>query len=205
MDITERVRAERQMQAMYTLLREQSIRDSLTGLYNRRYLDATLERELVLAQRTGRPVSVVMCDFDHFKTVNDQHGHLAGDEVLRIFGGLLTRTCRGSDIPCRYGGEEFVLVLPGMSAEKAREHAETLRTTVQTTPVHHDGAVIAVTASLGIASFPRDAKNGTDLLAAADQALYAAKRGGRNQVRTALESNSGNVAPSRRLSVAAEA
>jgi diguanylate cyclase (GGDEF)-like protein/PAS domain S-box-containing protein len=181
-DISERMRAEREAQALYALLREQSIRDPLTGLFNRRYLDAALERELTLAQRHGYPVSVVMCDFDHFKVINDGYGHLAGDEVLRTFAATMMRHCRGSDIACRYGGEEFVLVMPDMPATKALERMELLRAAVEATPAEHDDSILRVTASFGVACFPQCAKTAVELLAVTDQALYRAKRGGRNRV-----------------------
>jgi diguanylate cyclase (GGDEF)-like protein/PAS domain S-box-containing protein len=183
MDVSERMRAEREMQSLYDLLREQSIHDGLTGLYNRRYLDATLERELTLARRKGHAVSVVMCDFDHFKIVNDRYGHPAGDDVLRTSGAMMMRRSRSSDISCRYGGEEFVLVMPEMPEELAYERAEQLRAEIEATPVRHANITIPVTASFGVASFPQDGKSGVELLAAADKALYAAKRGGRNQVK----------------------
>jgi diguanylate cyclase (GGDEF)-like protein/PAS domain S-box-containing protein len=181
-DISERMRAEREAQALYALLREQSIRDPLTGLFNRRYFDAALERELTLAQRHGHPVSVMMCDFDHFKGINDGYGHLAGDEVLRTFAAMMMNHCRGSDIACRYGGEEFVLVMPDMPATKALERAELLRATIETTPAEHGDLPLRVTASFGVASYPQCGKNAVELLAATDTALYGAKRGGRNRV-----------------------
>jgi diguanylate cyclase (GGDEF)-like protein/PAS domain S-box-containing protein len=182
MDVTERTRAEREVQALQEKLREQSTRDALTGLYNRRYLEETLGRELILAQRNGHPVSVIMGDLDHFKAVNDHYGHLGGDEVLRAFGALLKRHARGSDIYCRYGGEEFLLVLPGMAEEHAAARAEQLRSTMAATPVGFGALTIAVTASFGVATFPRDGQSSDGLIAAADSALYAAKAAGRNRV-----------------------
>ena len=186
LDVSDRMRAERETQALYDLLREQSNRDALTGLFNRRYLDASLEREVVLAIRGGHCLSVVMGDIDHFKTVNDRHGHLAGDTVLSAFAAQMTKLCRITDLACRYGGEEFVLVMPGMAAAKAGERAELLRAAIEAMPVKHGDAVITVTASFGVASFPECGKTRGDLVTAADKALYAAKRGGRNQVRGAV-------------------
>ena len=185
LDVSDRMRAERETQALYDLLREQSNHDPLTRLFNRRYLDASLERELIVAIRCGHSVSLVMGDIDHFKSVNDRFGHLAGDEVLSAFAAQMTKFCRASDLACRYGGEEFVLVMPGMTAAKAGERAEELRAAIETMPVRHGDAVIAVTASFGVASCPECGKTKGDLIAAADKALYAAKRGGRNQVRGA--------------------
>jgi diguanylate cyclase (GGDEF)-like protein/PAS domain S-box-containing protein len=182
MDVTERTRAEREVQALQEKLREQSTRDALTGLYNRRYLEETLGRELILAQRNGDPVSVIMGDLDHFKAVNDRYGHLGGDEVLRAFGALLKRHARGSDIYCRYGGEEFLLVLPGMAEKHAVARAEQLRSAIAATPVGFGASAIAVTASFGVATFPRDGQSCDGLIAAADSALYAAKAAGRNRV-----------------------
>ena len=185
LDVSERMRAERETQALYELLHEQSNRDALTGLFNRRYIDASLERELILAYRGGRPLSVVMGDIDYFKTVNDRYGHLAGDDVLCGVAAQITKFFRDGDFACRYGGEEFLLVLPGMPEAKARERVELLRAAIEAAGVKHEGAIIAVTASFGVASFPDSGKTRVELVAAADEALYAAKRGGRNQVRGA--------------------
>lgn len=187
MDITERTRAERDVQALQEQLREQSTHDALTGLYNRRYLDETLGRGLILAQRHGHAVSVIMGDLDHFKSINDQYGHLAGDEALRVFGMLMKRHARGSDIYCRYGGEEFLLVLPGMEARAACERAERLRREIAMTPVMFGATCFVVTASFGVASFPLHGRSDDELIAAADKALYAAKEGGRNQVQSYAE------------------
>lgn len=183
MDITERIRAAREVQVLQKELRELSVHDPLTGLYNRRYLEETLGRELIVAERAGQPVSLIMADLDHFKAVNDTHGHLAGDEVLRVFGALLKRNARGSDIYCRYGGEEFLLVLPGMAQGGAVERAERLRAEMAATPVGYDKFLIPVGASFGVATFPRDGRDRDELIAAADGALYAAKAAGRNVVK----------------------
>lgn len=181
-DVTERARAEREVQALQERLRDQSTHDALTGLYNRRYLEDTLGRELTSAERHGHPLSVIMGDLDHFKSVNDRYGHLAGDEVLRVFGGLMKQHARGSDIYCRYGGEEFLLVLPQMPEDKAVERAEQLRSAMVATPVLYGETPIMVTASFGVATFPRDGRTGDELITAADNALYAAKAAGRNRV-----------------------
>lgn len=182
MDVTERTRAEREVRALQESLREQSTHDPLTGLYNRRYLEETFGRELILAEREGHPISVIMSDLDHFKAVNDRYGHLAGDEVLRVFGELMKRHARRSDIYCRYGGEEFLLVLPRMAEKSAVERAEQLRSALAATPVGYDATQIMVTASFGVATFPRDGRTGDELIVAADSALYAAKAAGRNRV-----------------------
>jgi len=182
MDVTERNRAEHEVAALQETLREQSIHDALTGLYNRRYLEESFGRELVLAHREGHLVSVIMGDLDHFKAVNDRYGHQAGDEVLRTFGGLMKQHARGSDVCCRYGGEEFLLVLPGMPEASAVERAEELRTAMAAAPVAYGERSIAMTASFGVATYPRDGRTGDELIAAADGALYAAKAAGRNRV-----------------------
>lgn len=181
-DVTERTRVLREMQALQDKLRDQSTRDALTGLYNRRYLDETLDRELILAVRHSHPVSVIISDVDHFKAVNDRYGHSAGDEVLRVFSGLLKQHARGSDICCRYGGEEFLVVLPRMSQDIAIERAELLRSAFAAAPVPWDGTQLTVTASFGVAAFPHAGRTANELVAAADRALYAAKAAGRNRI-----------------------
>jgi diguanylate cyclase (GGDEF)-like protein len=182
MDITERVRIERELQTLQDKLREESTHDALTGLYNRRYLGDALGRELILAEREGHPVSVIMADLDFFKRVNDEHGHAAGDEVLRAFAERMKSHARGSDICCRWGGEEFLLVLPRMDIDSAAQRAEELRATMETTPVELPLGSIPVTVSLGVAVCPADGTSAETLIAAADAALYAAKAAGRNRV-----------------------
>jgi diguanylate cyclase (GGDEF)-like protein/PAS domain S-box-containing protein len=181
-DISERKRAEAEMQALQDLLREQAIHDPLTGLYNRRFLEESLDRELIRAKRSGACVSAIMGDLDHFKRVNDEYGHRAGDEVLRTFAKLLKANLRGSDVDCRYGGEEFLLLLPGSTNKTACERAEVLRAALAATSVPFEGADIAVTGSFGVATYPEHALTGDNLIEAADSALYAAKESGRNRV-----------------------
>jgi diguanylate cyclase (GGDEF)-like protein/PAS domain S-box-containing protein len=182
-DITERKQLEHQLHQANMLLQEQAIRDPLTGLHNRRYLDETLPRELQRAERQGQPVGIIMLDIDHFKRFNDTYGHDAGDTVLRAVGAFLQQHTRGADIACRYGGEEFTLVLPGASLADARQRAEELRTRVQTLVVQHGGqALEKVTASLGVAIFRTHGTTADALVSTADQALYQAKRNGRNRV-----------------------
>jgi diguanylate cyclase (GGDEF)-like protein/PAS domain S-box-containing protein len=181
-DITERVHAEEKIKLLNAKLVEQAIHDPLTGLFNRRYLEETLERELIRAQRLGQHVSLVMGDLDHFKAINDTYGHLAGDEVLRTFAGLLKQHSRGSDMYCRYGGEEFILVMPDMILEKAVERTDLLRETIAGTSIVFEGVTIRVNASFGVASFPEHGEKITSLIAAADNALYRAKKAGRNRV-----------------------
>lgn len=181
-DITERKQAEQELQALQQQLRDQAIHDPLTGLYNRRYLEEALARELIIAERKGLCISAIMGDLDHFKLVNDNYGHRAGDEVLRTFGKLLKACSRGSDIDCRYGGEEFLLLLPDMNEESAIERAESLRLALASTPIEFEGSIISVTGSFGVACFPRHGRTGDSLISAADKALYAAKDAGRNRV-----------------------
>jgi diguanylate cyclase (GGDEF)-like protein len=151
-------------------------------LYSDTLLEESLGRELILAERNRHPVSVIMCDLDDFKAINDRHGHLGGDEILRTFGDLLKRQVRGSDIYCRYGGEEFLLVLPQMPGEYAVERAEQLRNALAAAAVSYGASSIKATASFGVATFPQDGRTGDELIAAADRALYAAKAAGRNRV-----------------------
>ena len=164
-------------------LREQAIRDPLTGLFNRRYLEETLPRELDRCAREGRPLALALLDLDHFKRVNDQHGHEAGDAVLRRFGEELQKAMRRSDIACRLGGEEFVLVLPGAESEAALRRVEALRARFAERIVVAAGRyALSVTLSAGLACFPGDGATGEALLRAADEAMYRAKQAGRNRV-----------------------
>jgi diguanylate cyclase (GGDEF)-like protein/PAS domain S-box-containing protein len=183
LDITERTRAERKVQELQDQLREQAIHDPLTGLYNRQPLDEIFDRELSLAARRHHPVSAVLGDLDHFKRVNDTYGHLAGDEILKMFGKIMKTVYRESDISCRYGGEEFLLLLPDVENATACARTEQLRAAVEATPVVFGGLTIHVTASFGVATFPQHGRTRDALIAAADAALYAAKHAGRNQVK----------------------
>lgn len=195
-DVTERNRSEHALlQANLSLqdqlaeirllqeqLREQATHDPLTHLYNRRYLDETLERELARALREGYPLTVAMLDIDHFKQLNDTYGHQAGDEVLKSLAEILLRNSRTSDIACRYGGEEFILVLPNMPLEAASRRAEQWRREFSENITCFGQFELKSTVSIGLAAFPGHGKNRDALLEAADQALYGAKRSGRNQV-----------------------
>ena len=175
-DITERKRLELKVA-------EEAIRDPLTGLFNRRYMDETLTREISRAKRRHLPVSVVMIDLDHFKRLNDAHGHAAGDAVLERFAAILLGSVRREDIPCRYGGEEFAVILPEMTADQARQRAEVWRAELEKVSVElGETSIGPVSASMGVASFPVHGNTGTELLRAADAALYRAKDAGRNRV-----------------------
>jgi diguanylate cyclase (GGDEF)-like protein len=165
-------------------LRTQSLRDPLTGLFNRRYLEASLERELLRAARRSLPTSVLMLDIDHFKRFNDNHGHDAGDALLAQFGAVLTRTLRTEDIACRYGGEEFTVILHETGAADAAQRAEEIGAAVRGMAVQHKRQTLGpITVSIGIATYPQDGTSCAELLQRADRALYAAKHAGRNQVR----------------------
>jgi diguanylate cyclase (GGDEF)-like protein/PAS domain S-box-containing protein len=164
-------------------LRHQVIHDALTGLFNRRYLEETLEREIYRVRRKGVSLGLIMLDLDHFKRFNDTYGHEAGDDLLRALGKLLSGRVRHEDVACRYGGEEFVLILPEASRKIVKERAEDIRQGCAKLQVFHRGRIIeSITVSLGIAMFPEDGGTGQDVLRAADDAMYQAKAQGRNRV-----------------------
>jgi len=164
-------------------LKNQSIRDSLTSLFNRRYMEEALEREMLRCDRKQQPLSIIMLDVDRFKRFNDTLGHDAGDAVLRELGRCLQSYVRGSDIACRYGGEEFTLILPEASLGVTQLRAEQIRTAVKQLQVECSGQPVgAITLSLGVASFPKHGLEGEAILKAADTALYRAKQEGRDRV-----------------------
>ncbi len=164
-------------------LQEQAIRDPLTGLYNRRYLTESLERELRRAQRRQNEVGVIMLDLDHFKQVNDHYGHDVGDALLRALAEYLQRHVRGEDIVCRYGGEEFTLILPDATMERARERAEQLCQGIIGLTVQHENQTYSdLSASFGVAVFPKHGSTAEMILKAADAALGQAKVQGRRRV-----------------------
>jgi len=164
-------------------LRHQSIRDPLTGIFNRRYMEETLERELRRSIRSLQPVGVIMLDLDHFKRFNDTFGHEAGDLLLRELAGLLQLQVRVEDVVCRYGGEEFALILPEATLETTQHRAEKLREAACHLSVRYGSQMLGpVTISLGIAVYPYHGSTGMALLRAADEALYRAKLSGRNRV-----------------------
>ena len=177
----------REVRSLQAQLEEQVLRDSLTGLHNRRYLDDMLERELARARRHGYPLSVVLVDIDNFKTLNDTYGHPAGDAFLRAVAAMLNDGVRAGDMVCRWGGEEFALVLPNMSLRDAHQRAESWLAKMRDLRVPFGKSELKATISAGIAALPENGRAPADLVKAADDALYAAKRGGRNCVRTAGE------------------
>lgn len=164
-------------------LHELSIRDQLTGLFNRRFMEESLERELNRAERNGSHLGVVMLDIDHFKKFNDTLGHAAGDELLHGLGKFLQQHIRGSDIACRYGGEEFLLIMPEATLAITQQRAEHLREAVKFLQVQHEEKLLKrISLSLGVAVFPDNGSTTGDIIQAADKALYKAKHLGRNMV-----------------------
>jgi diguanylate cyclase (GGDEF)-like protein len=161
--------------------------DALTGLRARRFLDELLNVEFLRARRYRTPLALVMADIDHFKRINDGSGHPAGDAVLRDLGALFQGIVRRTDVAGRYGGEEFLLIHPQSTASGAAQMAERLRAAVEKAHFEASGASFKVTVSLGVAEYDRRMTSPRDLVAAADRALYAAKRGGRNRVMVAAE------------------
>jgi diguanylate cyclase (GGDEF)-like protein len=164
-------------------LQAQSIRDPLTGLFNRRYLEEFFHQEIHRAQRNEYSVGVIMIDIDHFKRFNDTLGHDGGDFILKEVGQLLKDAVRASDIACRFGGEEMILILPDVSLEIACQRAEWIRNAIaQLRLVYNGSAIDTVTASFGVACFPDHGATVNAVIKTADHALYRAKDGGRNQV-----------------------
>jgi len=181
---------------LYRAVAEATLRDGLTGLYNHRYFQERLVGEIARAERSGKPISLLFFDIDHFKSLNDKHGHPTGDKVLVGFAEILRNSSRVSDvgfklrnddIAARYGGEEFCLILPETARADAKQKGERLRLAVETFPFpgRESQPGNAVTVSIGLAEYPRDATDAKSLIEAADMALYAAKRGGRNRLEVA--------------------
>ncbi len=165
------------------ILRMQSVRDSLTGLYNRRYMEESLEREVRRSTRKKSSLGVMMIDVDHFKRFNDTFGHEAGDAVLRTLANLFRTQLRGEDVVCRYGGEEFTMILPEASLDATRQRAEQLREAAKHATTEFRGKSLdPVTLSIGVSCFPENGNAGETLLRAADAALYRAKELGRDHV-----------------------
>lgn len=197
-DITERKEVEKRLRdanfrlksqlieigILQSQLREQAVRDSLTGLFNRRYLEETLDRELARAARESYPVSIIMIDIDHFKQINDTYGHEAGDIMLKALGGMLMTHSRRGDFACRYGGEEFLIVMPNMARSIVQERAAALRQSLKALMVRYGNHTLTATYSMGIASYPANGDTRESFLRAADMAMYAAKNAGRDDIRS---------------------
>ena len=182
-------------------LRDQSIRDPLTGLFNRRYLMETGRREFARAARSGQSVSVLSIDVDNFKKYNDNHGHDAGDTVLRAIGNCLETLFRSEDVPCRFGGEEFLVMLPGATIDVAARRAELLRGKVEGLVVRYMNQDLPrITMSIGVAAFPAAGDTAEAVMRVADEALYRAKTNGRNRVETASVSGGDSKPPEDRPS-----
>lgn len=163
-------------------LHEQVIRDPLTGLFNRRYMEETLEREISRAIRENISIGVCMADIDQFKSFNDQHGHKAGDLILKKLAEILTAYSRTEDVVCRYGGEEFLILMPGADMDSTARRAEDWRRAFEQAKVDFDGKQLSTTLSMGLAIFPQQARTSDDLVKLADEAMYLSKHNGRNQV-----------------------
>jgi diguanylate cyclase (GGDEF)-like protein len=170
---------------LFREVHENSVRDSLTGCFNRRHALEMIDAELRRARRSQRPLAMIMFDLDHFKRINDRYGHLAGDAVLAAVGTRMRTVLRGSDLKCRYGGEEFLILLPETPLAGAQRVAEALRREIQDHAVPWNEESIAVTASFGVASITPGEVDPLPIMARADGALYRAKQEGRNCVRTA--------------------
>ncbi len=182
-DISERKQSQDALLKSQSFLREQSVRDHLTGLFNRRYMEETLERELLRASRRGLSLGILMLDVDDFKRFNDSRGHAAGDAVLRELGNLLLNHVRGEDVTSRYGGDEFIIVLPDALKEATLERAERLSELARHLIIQFEGQPLEqIRLSIGIAVFPEHGSTSEALFGAVDAALYRSKREGKGRV-----------------------
>lgn len=182
-DITERKQVQDAMKKNEVILKELSVRDPLTNLFNRRYLEETLKRELSRAKRKSYTLGVMMIDIDNFKKYNDLYGHPAGDLVLREFGQIISRNIREEDIVCRYGGDEFIVVLPDSTQQVTTERAELLARMARKFKFQYEKVILPnISISIGISFYPDSGLSKAEILNAADMALYRAKNSGRGQV-----------------------
>lgn len=173
----------KEIRELQATLHEQANRDSLTQLYNRRFLLDTLDREFILAQRHSQFLSIVLLDIDHFKSINDSYGHVIGDECLINLAQIMRKHFRKSDIICRYGGEEFLIVLPDSNTDLAAQRVEELRQLVaNNVPVQSGMKKVKFTISSGIATFPVHGDNSAEIIRKADHAMYESKQAGRNRI-----------------------
>ena len=196
-DVTSRNRAETDLQNANLQLKEQlsknkllqkkleqqALHDSLTGLFNR-HIDEILEKEFSRARREKIPISLAMIDIDHFKKINDKYGHQYGDKLLKAFSHYITKTIRAEDFAARFGGDEILLVFPGMAQEDAVKKAEEIRENFVNLPVFNEHQLVHTTITLGVATYPQDGKKVDEVIRSADRALYSAKEEGRNRVKT---------------------
>jgi len=179
-ELRARVRASLRTKYLLDLLSRKAMIDGLTGLWNRAYFDMRMSQEMSLTRRTRQPLACIMLDLDHFKRLNDNYGHPSGDEVLRWVGQLLTETCRGEDIVCRYGGEEFVILCPNTTADLAADLAERVRSSLESFTWRFREDAVKVTCSMGVADLRHVPP--PSVVELADRALYQAKHSGRNRV-----------------------
>ncbi|HVT83374.1 MAG TPA: diguanylate cyclase, partial [Phycisphaerae bacterium] len=182
-ELKARIRATLRTKTLLDLLSRKAMIDGLTGLWNRTYLDARLSSELAASRRAGSPLACIMADVDRFKSINDTYGHSFGDEVLRAVAHAIGVNCRAEDVVCRYGGEEFSILLPNTNLEAAAEVAERLRRAVESLELVHNNARVPVTCSFGVAHPASHVP--PSIVELADQALYKAKHAGRNRVERA--------------------
>jgi diguanylate cyclase (GGDEF)-like protein/PAS domain S-box-containing protein len=171
-----------EIEALQEKLREQALRDPLTNLYNRRFLEETLDREIAHARRDGENLCVAMIDIDNFKLFNDRYGHKVGDMILRSLGDILIANTRKGDVACRYGGEEFIVVMPGADVDNALKRAKHWRKAFQLLQQSFNGQELQSTVSIGVAVFPDHGVDGDAVIQAADKAMYESKARGKNCV-----------------------
>lgn len=184
-ELRARVAAALRTKRLLDLLAQRAMLDGMTGLWNRAYFDQRVTSEISLAKRNASPLTCILLDADHFKQINDNFGHPAGDRVLQAIAQVLTDACRKEDVVCRYGGEEFAILAPGVEERRGAEFAERLRQSIAAARLTHRGSELQVTCSLGVADLAGPAA--ASLVERADQALYRAKRSGRNRVLIASE------------------
>jgi diguanylate cyclase (GGDEF)-like protein len=179
-ELRARVRASLRTRYLLELLSKKAMIDGLTGLWNRTYLDARLSAELSAARRSGQPLTCIMADIDHFKDINDAHGHRFGDDVLRAVAATFTQACRPEDVVCRYGGEEFAILMPATNVAQGGQLAERVRDKIQALSVPSSSGNVRITCSFGVGNLRGEVP--PSVVELADQALYRAKHGGRNRV-----------------------
>lgn len=179
-ELRARVRATLRTRYLVELLSQKAMLDGLTGLWNRTYLDARLSAELSAARRRGTPLACIMGDVDHFKQINDTYGHSVGDDVLRSVAAVLTKECRAEDVVCRYGGEEFAILMPTTTVQQAGDMAERLRVAIADLRLPYRDREVSVTCSFGVGDLRGDVP--PSVVELADEALYRAKHSGRNRV-----------------------